>query len=260
MPVDGGGNVTRPGSPLPITGQTADAPQVNVPVDDIYAVLNQLAFLDGRKNLRGNIPMNGYRAVGAADAVGMQDYVTLGQLQSIISTFGTVPTGAIMPFTGISAPTGWVRANGSTLTRSTFPNLWSFAQSSGNLASSEGSKTLGQYGPGNGSTTFTVPNLEADGGYFLRPVTAGRGVGSVQADDFKSHNHGGKTGSSTTGAQYQRPSVVNQQLNNGIFSIPVFGSWQTLGVTNDSHDHAISSQGGSETRPKNIAYIWIIKA
>ena len=263
-PVDGGGNVTRPGSPLPVTGQTADAPQVNVPVDDIYAVLNQLAFLDGRKSLRGNIPMNGYRAVGAANAEGPQDYVTLSQLQSILATFGVVPTGAIMPLTGTTVPAGYVRANGVSLLRATFPNLWTFAQSSGNLAASEGVKTAGQYGPGDGSTTFTLPNLEADNGYFIRPMGGGRTIGSVQADDNRWHSH---TASVNDPGHFHTPS--------GTFFVGGSRSGKPGGggslVADDAYPTSIGrgytgitvsilATGGSETRPKNVAYPWIIKA
>lgn len=260
MPVDAGGNATRPTSPVPVSGQTADAPQVNVPINDIYAILNMLVFLDGRKSLRGSIPMNGHRARGAADAELPQDYVTLAQLQSALSGAATVPTGVIMSHTGTSAPAGWVLANGAALSRSTFPNLWAFVQSSGNLAASEGAKQAGQYGPGDGSTTFTVPNLYADGGYFIRPMTSGRGIGTVQADDFKSHAHSGTISPSGSHShQYPGPATIEPIGGSRPSGRGGSGSLSTTSVGNHVHSVTIGSTGGSETRPKNIAYPFIIK-
>lgn len=260
MPVDSAGNATRPPSPIPVSGQDADAPQVNVPIDDIYSILNLMTFLDGRKSLRGNIPMNGYRAVGAADAVDDQDYVTLAQLQAALSGIVGVPTGMMSPLSGTTIPQGWVRANGQTLSRSAYPALWAFAQTSENLASSEEAKTAGQYGPGNGTTTFTLPNLEADGGYFIRPVTSGRGIGTVQQDDFKSHQHEGTTapaGAHSHAIQASGSSVSGGTQGTGSgpsYSIP------TSTAPDHTHSFATNAKGGTETRPKNIAYPIIIKA
>lgn len=261
MPVDSGGNVTRPASPIPVSGQTADAPQVNVPVDDIYAVLNMLLFLDGRKPLRGNIPMNGYRARGAANAEQPQDYVTLSQLQSIV--FGSSVPPGVMDIYSISssvAPSGWIFANGQTLQRSVFPNLWAAVSSGNNLASSESAKTPGQYGPGNGSTTFTVPNLYADGGYFIRPMTSGRAIGSTQQDEIRSHTHTGTIGSA--GAHYHTIAGPAHFVGSGNRPSGSGGTDRSNTSTDGAHTHplTIAAYGGAETRPKNIAYPVIIKA
>lgn len=258
MPVDSAGNATRPPSPIPVSGQDADAPQVNVPIDDIYNILNLLTFLDGRKSLRGNIPMNGYRAVGAANAVDDQDYVTFGQLQSLLADLSQVPTGIMAPLSGTTIPQGWVRANGQTLNRSAHPALWSFAQASGNLAASEAAKTHGQYGPGDGSSTFTVPNLEADGGYFIRPVTSGRGIGSVQADEIKSHGHA----ANVTDPGHFHSALIWRTNAGGIepgASVGYYGQASTSS-SKTGISVSVSASGGTETRPKNIAYPVIIKA
>jgi len=235
---------------------------VNVPIDDIYNILNLMTFIDGRKSLRGNIPMNGYRAVGAANAVDNQDYVTLGQLQSLLAELSQVPTGIMTPLSGTTIPQGWVRANGQSLSRASYPALWTFAQTSGNLAATEGDKTAGQYGPGNGATTFTVPNLEADGGYFIRPTASGRGIGTVQADDFKSHTHSASSGAA--GAHNH-----TSEVRTGGGSAPAAASWALGGLvqgnpsTSSAPDHThpitVDASGGGETRPKNIAYPFIIK-
>lgn len=277
MPVDGGGIITRPGSPIPVTGQTADAPQVNVPVDDIYAALNMLMFLDGRKPLRGNIPMNGYRATGAANAVGQQDYVTLAQVQQLLAAFGSVPTGSMFPLTGNTVPAGFVLANGQSLSRATFPILWTWVQSSGNLAASEGAKTQGQYGPGNGATTFTIPDLISGGGYFVRSISSVVTAGVVQGESFASHFHSAGIYDPghihNIGGNYG--ALINAVFRGSFFS-GVGGSatqlWYdtpALAATSNVTGVRVNSSngldttystGGSETRPKNISYPWIIKA
>lgn len=262
MPVDSAGNATRPPSPIPVSGQDADAPQVNVPIDDIYSILNLLTFLDGRKSLRGNIPMNGYRATGAGNAVQPQDYVTLAQLQAAVSA--GIPTGVMQPYTISSEipPDGWVFANGQTLSRATFSNLWAAVQGGNNLAATQEAKQHGQYGPGDGSTTFTLPNLYADGGYFIRPISSGRGIGSVQGDENKSHVHSGTANPAGGHNHSITGGGATLAVNPGdqIDVLRAAGSLSTTSVNDHSHSLAISASGGTESRPKNIAFPVIIKA
>lgn len=267
-PVDGGGNVQRPSSPIPVTGQGADAPQVNVPVDDIYSIMNLFPFLDGRKSWRGDQNLNGYKFGNAANATAPQEYVTLSQVQDLIASVSFFPGFMqIDTATSTAAPQGWLYANGQEVSRSTYAALWARVSTGNNLAATQGAKTHGQYGPGNGTTTFTLPNMygasTADGGYFIRAISSGRGIGSVQADEIKSHGHpltmnavpphlhnfssqsvgGSGGGDIATGNSYPRNTVTNPTLPGG-------GHTPTGTVGN---------AGGTETRPKNIAYPVLIK-
>lgn len=63
----------------------------------------------------------------------------------------TVPSGAIMSFGMLAAPSGWLLCDGTAYSRTTYANLFSAIGTS--------------WGIGNGSTTFNVPNLQ---GAFLR--------------------------------------------------------------------------------------------
>lgn len=261
MPDDANGNYSRPPAPLPVTGQGADAPQVNVPIDDIAAAMSRRYMRDGRAPMLGNIPMNGYRATNAGNAVDPQDLVTLAQVQSLIASIGAVPTGALIPLTGSVVPASWVIANGQTLLRATYPTYWTWIQASGNLAATEGAKTAGQYGPGDGSTTFTVPNLYADNGYFIRPMASGRTIGSVQADEIKAHNHTGTAlpaGSHRHGYIGSAGNTVRPNGSNSEVPTPV-GATETDFAGEHPHTLAINNTGGTETRPKNIAYPVLIK-
>src|SRR6478736_1555074 len=82
-------------------------------------------------------------------------------------------------FASSTAPTGWLKANGATISRTTYAKLFAAV---GTL-----------YGVGDGSTTFNLPDLR---GEFLRALDDGRGVdtsralGSAQDGQNLSHVHG----------------------------------------------------------------------
>ena len=110
-----------------------------------------------------------------------------------------VPTGTILDYTGSSAPDGYIIANGAELSRTTFSRLYQWALSN-NLIKDQASiptTAHGYYGTGDGSTTFTIPDLR---GVFKRNanLSSGRGganLGAYQADGlpnlagtFSGHN------------------------------------------------------------------------
>lgn len=84
---------------------------------------------------------------------------------------GMAPTGAVLPFAGSTAPTGWLLCFGQAVSRTTFARLFN---------------ALGTtYGTGDGSTTFTLPDLrgrvaagedDMGGTAANRLTTAGSGV------------------------------------------------------------------------------------
>ena len=51
---------------------------------------------------------------------------TLGSSVVVPSSIGGVPSGAIMPFSSITIPTGWLACNGAEYSRSTYASLFSF--------------------------------------------------------------------------------------------------------------------------------------
>lgn len=101
--------------------------------------------------------------------------------------------GAIQDFPSSTAPVGYLKANGALLSRTAYPALWAYAQASGNIAVSDGAWQKGQFSPGDGATTFRIPDAR---GYVRRAwddgagVDSGRVLGSVQADQMPSHSHG----------------------------------------------------------------------
>ena len=141
---------------------------------------------------------------------------------SSLTGIASTPTGAVSAFAMNSAPTGWLKANGSAVSRTTYANLFTAI---GTL-----------YGVGDGSTTFNLPDLRGEfirGFDDARGVDSGRVMGSAQADAFKSHTHA---------------ALVNAgQLGTGGGS-NYLGQPGTGGATGDT-----------ETRPRNIALLYCIK-
>lgn len=136
-----------------------------------------------------------------------------------------IPAGAVQHFAMSTAPTGWLAANGAAVSRTTYATLFSAIGTT--------------FGTGDGSTTFNLPNL---GGQFIRSwesgqtTDSGRVFGSNQADDFKSHVH----------------QMPNQAM--GLNGTAGSSMWT---ITSGPADTA--AQGGTETRPVNVALLACIK-
>jgi microcystin-dependent protein len=153
--------------------------------------------------------------------------ITPKKLKDQMPLFGLgVPTGAVLPFAGESAPDGYLICDGSAINRNNYANLFSIIGCC--------------YGSGNGSSTFNIPDLR---GEFIRGLDGGRGVdrnrtlGEAQTDEIRAHTHTMNVGPST--------------LSTG-----------NTGGGNRASDEGtadIGSYGGNETRPRNLAMNFIIK-
>ena len=147
------------------------------------------------------------------------------RLLNVDDLSGMIPSGAVLYFAGQTAPTGWLKANGAAVSRSTYAALFAAIGTT--------------YGTGDGRSTFNLPDLR---GEFVRGWDDGRGVdngralGSAQADEFKAHTHGGVP---------QRAGDSDRGGSVSWFSIDGIGQTEAA--------------GGSETRPRNIALLACIK-
>ena len=149
-----------------------------------------------------------------------------------------IPAGAVQYFAMNTAPTGWLKANGAQISRTTYSSLFT------NIGTT--------YGGGNGSTTFTLPDLR---GEFLRSwddgrgADSGRGFGNFQNMEWKGlllTNTGQNTFDYTHGDIYIKDMGYNQgRLFAGGWAAPsaaIGGRW-----------------GGEEVRPRNISLLACIK-
>lgn len=137
------------------------------------------------------------------------------------------PVASIITSASNSAPTGYLRANGAAISRTTYSRLF---------------QAIGvTFGAGNGTTTFNLPDLR---GMFLRgwsdgrEIDVGRVFGSTQADSIRAHTHEFDA-AQWIGGYTEDGAAPDQRV--------VVGKRNT------------ESFGGTETRPYNVAVNFYIK-
>lgn len=171
----------------------------------------------------------------------------------------TVPTGSIMDYTGTSAPDGFIIANGAELSRTTFADLYTWAVSNNLLVdkSKIPSTAHAFYGTGNGTTTFTIPDLR---GVFRRgaDLQSDRGastVGVYQPDGLPNitggYQHDGWSGYGYYGAvtaNVGRPYTGTGQ-----------GGTTSNGFKFDASRSSSIYGKSSYVQPKNVSILPILK-
>lgn len=161
------------------------------------------------------------------------------------------PAGAVAHFAMTSAPTGWLKANGAAISRTTYAELFAAIGTT--------------FGVGDGSATFNLPDLR---GEFLRGWDDGRGVdagrifGGPQADAFQGHRLGhpednaftlGANAIENTGASGSPTADVtriNVSKNSGV------GHKKLVPVTDGTNG---TPRVANETRARNMALLACIK-
>ena len=161
-----------------------------------------------------------------------------GDGSNLTGILGT-PAGAVIYHAANTPPTGFIKANGAAISRTTYAGLFSAIGTT--------------FGAGDGSTTFLVPDLR---GEFLRGWDDARGVdgsrtfGSAQGDQMEAHKH--LSGTVSYSGQTHKYGTVSSSGNSstgsdGVSRVQSYTS--TVGGTGNS----------SETRPRNIALLACIK-
>lgn len=178
--------------------------------------------------------------------------------------------GAVAMYAHNNLPSGWLECNGAAVSRTLYADLFA--------------KIGVSYGVGDGVNTFNLPDCRGEfvrGWDNGRGVDSGRSLGSTQTDSFKTHAHTATTdanglhthetedayfiessGVTGTGAG-TAPNLTGNALgsaasdrdNNRLLVRSVTSSSQ------GSHSHTVNvtATGGTETRPRNIAFVYAIK-
>ena len=178
----------------------------------------------------------------ATDGTDATRAITPKTLAAVIAAAlaNSTPAGAVQAFARGTPPTGWLRCNGAAVSRSTYNSLFAAIGTT--------------FGAGDGSTTFNVPDLR---GEFIRGLDDGRGVdsgrliGTSQSHMLQTHTHG----------------AIGSILNGAVATNPGDAGRNTVVSYNDAAGNAklntttpISGTSGSETRPRNVALLYCIKA
>jgi hypothetical protein len=181
---------------------------------------------------------NGY--VGISNSSPSSQLTVAGRIED--ATGFVTPVGTIIAYGGRTVPKGWLMCDGSSVSRTQYPELYNAIDTTWGRGSQA-------------KTTFNLPDLR---GLFLRGVdgSAGRdpdvaartamntggnnknNVGSYQGDEFKSHNH---------------------YTHNWTASWGNYAGYHAAGSGADYGARYSGSAGGNETRPKNAYVYYIIK-
>ena len=164
---------------------------------------------------------------------------------------GMIPSGAVMYFAGQTAPTGWLKANGAAVSRTTYAALFA---------------AIGTiYGAGDGRSTFNLPDLRAEfvrGWDDGRGIDSGRAFGSAQSDAIRNIK-------GSLEALYGSQRYTLYTKAEGAFTTDSDdGANTTFRSSTDDHAHrqkrvvfdaSRSVPTADENRPRNIALLACIK-
>lgn len=176
------------------TDEEIDAPALNARFSDLDDAIE--ALVDGSKTLSAptiagfdnaqhnhtNGANGGQLPLGALDVSGETngDVLQVSDGTLVAAPIGVIPTGAVMPFAGSTAPSGYLLCDGQAVSRAAYSNLFAVISTT--------------YGVGDGATTFNVPDLRGR-------VAAGLdNMGGNSADrvtDTEADSLGGSVGAET---------------------------------------------------------------
>ena len=173
-------------------------------------------------------------------------------ISSGIGAVGFVPVGVVVPFAGSTSPAGWLLCFGQAVSRTTYAGLFATISTT--------------YGSGDGSTTFTLPDLRG------RVVAGEDDMGGTAASRLTAAGSGitGTTLGATGGTQThtlteaQIPSVASAThrhefgfslLDNFYAPVGSNAAMGTLGMagayryTTGQYQGGVSAGAVSDTRP-----------
>ncbi|BBD09603.1 phage tail protein [Desulfovibrio ferrophilus] len=162
---------------------------------------------------------------GMDDETWMTPALTSAAIAALTETPPSIPAGTVVAMASSTRPDGWLECNGASLSTSTYADLYAVIGTT--------------FGSGTG--TFKLPDLRGEflrGWDHNRGVDSGRTVGSTQAQAYKSHTHAASI-----------PNAISEGSGRGLIYMTSSGA---TSITS-------GSSGGSETRPRNIALIYLIK-
>lgn len=129
------------------------------------------------------------------------------------------PTGTIIMYGDSSAPSGWLLCNGSAVSRTTYSALFGVIGTN--------------YGSGNGSTTFNLPDLNSN--KFPRGGTPGTGGGSdTHTHTSAAHSH------SLSSAGYAEIYVGTSAIVDNVITTPSWTATRSANMTTAANSGSFS--------------------
>jgi hypothetical protein len=170
-------------------------------------------------------------------------------------TIQPIMTGAIVAWPTATPLSGWLECDGAAVSRTTYADLFAVISD--------------DYGPGNGTTTFNLPDLR---GEFIRGFDNGAGndPDAASRTDRGDGTTGDAVGTKQDFALENITGTVGRLQSSDANPPPATGAF-SMGSTSNTNGGgggptAIASfdasdvvQTSTETRPRNVAMMWIIK-
>ncbi len=145
---------------------------------------------------------------------------------------GFSPPGSITAYASTTPPSGWLLANGQAVSRTTYANLYSVIGT--------------QYGVGDGSTTFNVPNLA---GSMILMASSTNGISSTL----------GASGGATT-TTIAQANIPNYTLSGTYGYSGVSGTGSTIGTGSQAPNTTVSiSSNGSGVPANTISPYFVLE-
>jgi microcystin-dependent protein len=207
-----------------------------------------------------------------ADGSNGQMLQTNGSGALSFTTVQGVPSGSVFCMAVATVPSGYLECNGAEVSRTTYSVLFAVIGTA--------------YGTGDGSSTFNLPDLR---GEFVRGfdngkgTDSGRSIATSQSSQNAQHNHSMSVSGTTSNPTPTLTGDVrrisegyrSQGTASGVFTKELDGNNNITGSSSTSpvagfsmdatHTHTFSAsgntgnQGGNESRPRNVAMMYVIK-
>lgn len=154
-----------------------------------------------------------------------------------------VPSGFVLPYAANVAPTGWLKANGAAVSRTTYASLFAAISTT--------------FGAGDGATTFNLPDLRAEvirGWDDSRGIDIARTFGSLQLDAFQGHWHVNYFNALATIGSGGNTYV--QHTNGGGNNVNGMTDVVRAAMSDGTNG---TPRTAAETRSRNVALLYCIK-
>lgn len=215
----------------------------------VRTAAGQAVLLTGAQTVRGAKTFSdGLKTTTAAATSNDTSVATTEFVRRAVDS--SVPSGAVMYFAMQAAPAGWLKADGSAVSRTQYPALFAAIGTT--------------FGVGDGRTTFNLPDLRGEfvrGWDGWRNIDPGRAFGSAQGDAIRNI-----TGSIDTGINSGH-QLFDEATATGALAISQ-RRWKAW--TSDTQDGRNNPSAfdfdasrvvptAAENRPRNIALLACIK-
>lgn len=182
--------------------------------------------------------------------MGIKDSYTKAEIEAMIAQASALPVGAMVAFPVDKVAPGFLELDGSVKSIAAYPDLAAFLGTAFNK---------GDEGAGN----FRLPESR---GEFLRGwdhgrgVDAGRGIGSYQDQSFVDHFHAVLSAESGSTPNPTAGNVVGSAVSNLSPTNRAAGAGVLPATVTSNVFGPGAAKGGTETRPRNLAVVWCLKA